>query len=192
MKKSSTDARSSSSDSTHSSHSAGSITPTKGLLSQSPVRQSPVRNLSNTSQGSSTSVASSTGFVPSTHGQQQHLHQQVVQSLASSKHPLTNLESSGYFSFRESRIAMLMPTLSEDSTSSSGSSRVDVDTTVDSGVGSMGSTGSTRGTKRKLPLGEESQEDDCVIIGEGQITRTDSDTANNNAKRPRNDTIVID
>ena len=173
MKRSS-DARSSSSDSIGSlTPTRGSMTPTKGLT-LSPMRNSPVRNLSNNSSVSYTSYASmtSTGFTP-------------VCAANTSKNQSV-LESSGYFSFKESRIAALMPTMphteSEDAISDSNS---------------------RKGAKRKLEL-PDGDDDDCVIIGEeapGSSTsqrtdgRTGSDVLNNNAnnaKRPRSETIVIE
>ncbi len=175
MKKSSTDTRSSSSD---SSASHGSTTPTKGLT-QSPMRNSPVRNLSNNSQSSTTS----TGFTP------------MGATLAAGKQP-PGLDSSGFFSFKEARIAALMPTIPQDneiSTISSSSSTQ---------VPSSGSNGhlqkdrkqesSARGAKRKIDYDDD--DDDCVIIGEEVapgVQQTDT-INNNNAKRPRSDTIVIE
>ena len=87
-----------------------------------------------------------------------------------------SMENSGYFSFRESRIAALLPSMS---------------TLTESGA-----------TKRKLDIPEETEEDedeDCIIVGEelGQQASTAiSDTVNNNghsaSKRRRMDTIVIE
>ena len=173
MKRSS-DARSSSSDSIGSLTSTrGSMTPTKGLT-LSPMRNSPVRNLSNNSSVSNASNASmtSTGFTP-------------VCAAKTSKNQST-LESSGYFSFKESRIAALMPTVPQ----------TESDEASDDG--------SRKGAKRKLELLEADDDEDCVIIGEetpststSQRTdrRTGSDVLNNNAnnaKRPRSETIVIE
>ena len=169
MKRSS-DTRSSSSDSIGSlTPTRGSMTPTKGLT-MSPMRNSPVRNLSNNSSISNASNASmtSTGFTP--------VHK-VSQPL----------ESSGYFSFKESRIQALMPTIPQDSAEE---------------------PGERRGAKRKLDIPDtHSDEEDCVIIGEEAAStsqsnqrtdgRTGSDVLNNNsatngAKRPRSETIVIE
>ena len=174
----STSTRSSSSDSIMSQQSLGSITPTKSLT-PSPMRASPCRNSSNNSQSSTTS----TGFIPL----QKKLQATKTQS---------QLESSGYFSFKESRIKALLPTTSTTFTSQGDTvqsmSRVDSSTI-------------TTGAKRKLDtmlevdsIEEQEAEDDCVIIGEAgpsSKSRTPSDALNNNGnatKRPRSDTIVID
>ena len=152
LKKSSNEARSSSSD---SAHSHGSLTPTKSLTSS--ARSSPSRNLSNNSQASN----ASTGFVPA---------------------KSTNLENSGYFSFKESRIAALLPSLTPIKDSEDSSSGVTIDSSV-------------HGVKRKLEIPyepeEEDDDDDCIIISE---EAPPSDVLNNNncAKRPRMDTIVIE
>lgn len=174
MKRSS-DARSSSSDSLGSlTPTRGSMTPTKGLT-LSPMRNSPVRNLSNNSSVSNASNASmtSTGFTP-------------VGAATTVGKSQSTLESSGYFSFKESKIKALMPTMYHAESEES----ADV--------------GSQRGTKRKLDLPENEDDEDCVIIGEeapstssSQRTdgRTGSDVLNNNAnnaKRPRSETIVIE
>lgn len=149
-KKSSGSSRSSSNSSLSSCTSHGSLTPTKSLTS------SPARNYSNTSNNSQGSTASM-GFVP---GKAQ-----------------PPLETSGYFSFRESRIAALTPTMS----------------TVQEGDSST----EARGVKRKLDIADD-DDDDCVIIGEEsgpsafKPIKRDSDAMNNNAKRPRSDTIIIE
>lgn len=177
MKRSS-DARSSSSDSVGSlTPTRGSMTPTKGLT-LSPMRNSPVRNLSNNSSVSNASITS-TGFTP-------------VCVASSQNKSQTTLESSGYFSFKESRIAAMMP-------GAASSSQGEKEVTNEDSV--------RKGTKRKLELEEAEDDDDCVIIGEeapttssGQRTdgRTGSDVLNNNsattsnAKRPRSETIVIE
>lgn len=94
MKKSSTEARSSSSDSTNSHGSGGSLTQSPMRQSQSPMRQSPVRNLSNTSHCS----ASSTGFVP---------------GRVPTPNSSTQLqENSGVFSYRDARIASMLLSVS--------------------------------------------------------------------------------
>jgi ribosomal protein S6 kinase alpha-5 len=166
LKKSSEDARSSSSD---SSASYGSLTPTKGLT-QSPMRNSPVRNLSNNSSSSTTS----TGFAT--------IKQQA------------NLESSGYFSFKESRIAAMMPALIPEETceSATDSSKV---TQPESSQAEA-----SRGAKRKMDFAVKDNiddDDDCIIVGEemappsSNIRQTDA-INNNNSKRPRLDTIVIE
>ena len=86
--------RSSSSDSSRSSYSHGSLTPTKHLQTMSPMRNSPVRNLSNMSNASSTSQNStlSQGFTP--------LKKSVTLGGGSD-----GGTTSGFFSFREARIA---------------------------------------------------------------------------------------
>ena len=152
MKKSSGSSRSSSNSSMSSN---GSVTPTKSLTS------SPARNLSSASSSS----AASLGFVP--RGGAQH----AAATTAS--------ENSGYFSFRESRIAQLLPTMT------------------------TGSDGDRGRHKRKLDVTQEEDEeevvsdDDCVIIGEEMgHGKKNSDSVNNNnrlpTKRPRMDTIVIE
>ena len=141
MKKSS-ESGSSSRSSSNSSMSSGSLTPTKGSAS-SLAGSSPARNHSSASSSS----AASMGFVPR------------------AQPP----ENSGYFSFRESRIAALLP--------------------------SMSTLTETGATKRKLDTTEEEEEDeDCIIIGEelGNQSTSISDTVNNNGKRRRMDTIVIE
>lgn len=161
--------RSDSSDSSRSSISRGSLTPTKGLT-MSPMRNSPVRNLSSTSSTSQTSNVS-TGFTP----------------LKSSQ--ITAAESSavGIFSFKESRIAALTPTM----------------TTVCEIEEVASGSSPNRGVKRKIDLvtdsieeDEASDDDDCIIIHEEPSPpKSNSDTVNNNHgsnKRPRSETIVIE
>jgi len=198
-KKSSAETRSSSSD---SAHSHGSLTPTKGLtnspLRNSPARNSPVRNLSNNSQSSTTS----TGFTPL--------------GIQSAKQ--VNLESSGFFSFRENKIASLMATMSkphpltEDTTSQVGpfssiSQKTGLSTVFESRTSPIPQASSSadsssyqsqkelnRGTKRPHIDTADDSDDDCIIIEEESSgLRRGSDIANNNsAKRPRCDTIVIE
>ena len=185
-KKSSGDeARSSSSDSSNSSQHN---TPTKSNLTAataSPMRNSPLRNnsptqrnLSNNSQSSNVS----TGFTP------------LAGAATTSQGPVASatqpLESAGYFSFKESRIAALTIPLSSYSKG---------------GEKSAVGQDEPRGTKRKLL--ELEDDDDCIIIGETLapplplpsttsshgMTSSHSDALNNNAKRTRRgDTIVIE
>ncbi|XP_064621307.1 ribosomal protein S6 kinase alpha-5-like isoform X2 [Lineus longissimus] len=172
LKKSSEDARSSTSSS-GSARSNGSLTPTNSLTQSpmrgSPVTQSPVRNLS------SNSAASSTGFTP------------LKNALTSGKP--TSLESSGYFSFKEARIAQLMSTIPDNSKTT--------DTSSYSGKVSP------HGAKRKLPMddvfNDDDDDDDCIIISSTTPPRGQriSDTLNNNnssmtSKRYKPETIVID
>ena len=182
MKKSSTDARSSSSD---SCTSAGSLTPTKSL-SQSPIRQSPIRNLSN---NSSTSSAASTGFTP----------------LKNFNSKPSVLENSGYFSFRETRIAALLPTMSpiavSDASSTESNERTSTSNNNNNNVnefflhGNNNESTPVRGTKRKLDvvIEDDSDDDDCIIVGEESNSSSNSSISNlSAAKRPRMKTIVID
>ncbi|XP_013401008.1 ribosomal protein S6 kinase alpha-5 [Lingula anatina] len=180
LKKSSNDARSSSSD---SSASLGSLTPTKHLCQsparQSPVRQSPVRNLSNTSNTSNSSNAStcSTGFVP-------------LKNFTSN--PPTNLESSGIFSFREARIAALMP----DAVTA-------VDTSTENNRGQVASKNkhkvdgptrtSPRGTKRKIDLTGNGYAGNAEsIVTEHVLTGSNTDGESATKRQKRSETIILD
>jgi ribosomal protein S6 kinase alpha-5 len=172
LKKSSEDARSSSSS--DSARSNGSLTPTNSLtqspMRQSPVRQSPVRNLS------SNSAASSTGFTP-------------LKNATTTGKP-NPLESSGYFSFKEARIAQLMSTIP--------------DNTKATDLSSYSGNISPRGAKRKLPMDDvfevddDDDDDDCIILNtEPPRGQRISDTLNNNnssmtSKRYKPETVVID
>lgn len=168
-KRSSTDARSSSSDSSNSLGSSVSV-------SQSPVRQSPVRNLSNTSQGSGTS----TGFTPK--------HPKF--SLNSDK--TTAQEAAGAFHFGPNRIATI---LSKEKTGTNSNSQGSaVDTTNSYFV-------TTSGTKRKLDLIDESisnkdDDNDCIIISDNlpphNNNNNGSDCSPPLVKKARSSTIVID
>jgi ribosomal protein S6 kinase alpha-5 len=158
MKKSSAEARSSSSD---SSASYGSLTPTKGL-SQSPMRNSPVRNLSSNSASSTQSM----GFTP---------------LVLPGKQP--QLDNSGFFCFSGPRIASLMPTATQPKADTDCSDRLNANNNNE---------GSPRGSKRKLPVLKEDSDDDCVIIEENSSEPPRTDAINNNAKRPRSETIVIE
>ena len=168
------------SSSSESAHSHGSLTPTKGLT-HSPMRNSPVRNLSSNSQGST----HSTGFTPLGGG-----------TAVGSSNKVSSLENSGYFSFKESRIKQFMPTLSEGDQQS---------TVAEAGEGIIANVSasvplaSAQGTKRKLDISEVEiiEDDDCVIIGEepGQSRQTEvliHNNNNNSAKRLRSDTIIIE
>ncbi|CAH1791260.1 unnamed protein product [Owenia fusiformis] len=165
-KKSSTASRSSSSS--ESGHSYGSLTPTKSLT-QSPVRQSPIRNLSNTSSNSS---ISSTGFVP--------LKQFTTK-------PPPTLENSGYFSFSRHKMAALgvVPdlamTLDQSLPHPSDSSNNNNDSTT------------AKGAKRKLPLSDQ-DDSDCIIIEEPSTNSNSSHSSEPQVavKRPRSETIVLD
>lgn len=170
----STSTRSSSSDSLMSQHSHGSATPTKSAT-PSPVMSSPNKNLSNSSQSSTTS----TGFTPLFKKQQ---------TTVKSK------QDSGYFSFKQSHIKALLPTtFAPTSTGLMESSTIQTTSPMDSST-------EISGTKRKLDsLVEENvcDSDDCVIVGEAgpsSKSRTPSDALNNNSsgKRQRIDTIVIE
>ena len=188
----------SSMDSCRSSNSrTGSLTPTKQLLggAGSPARSSPVRNLSNNSQCSTTS----TGFTP-------HRAQQTGNSAA--------LESSDYFSFKESRIAVLTGIASCSSTSGSVSSS-------SSSANEKNNNNNNQETlhnlkKRKLDSLEDDEmesdddefvhvddndddddddEEDCIIVDEeAPPLSLDCSTSiqPSDAKRPRSDTIVLE
>ena len=203
---------SSSSDSSRSSYSYGSLTPTKHL-GMSPMRNSPVRNLSNTSTTSQNSNAS-LGFTP--------LKKCPTSSSTASAH---NSDNPGIFSFREARIAALTPTITSSlvtsSLTSSSDSTAKTDTTSGllkpkpslaavHGEGASSSQGSSRTEKRDYSVQEilDSDDDDddadCMIVCEEQgfvLKSTHcSDAANNNSSssasstptRPRSDTIVIE
>lgn len=277
---------SSSSTSTDSVHSQGCVTPTKHLLqgtsparaspamrnSPTPLHSSPLRNLSNNSQASSTS---SMGFTPHV-GTRQHLQftapgpqapvssalgsqqqqqlqrpgsgcgeptattvppavtsqltvaqsqpdstqqtqpqpqpqqqqqprQSQTQSTASSKQ---SLESSGYFSFKESRIQALLPTTTPladtDFSSMAGSSRSTSSSlgasTSSCSIDSIPLTASASPAYSQNPLkrshsniSSDEDEDDCFIIeARPGYHRDQVNNNNNNTKRPRSDTIVIE
>jgi hypothetical protein len=165
MKKSSESSSSSRSSSNSSMSSAGSLTPTKGSTS-SLAGSSPARNHSSASSSS----AASMGFVPRT----------------TQQNPL--VENSGYFSFRESRIAALLPSMSTLTEA----------TAAATAAANAASSSTSSSLKRKLqPTAEEQEEeddDDCIIVGEelGTAANTISDAVNNNGKRRRMDTIVIE
>ena len=166
----------SSSGSSDSAHSLGSLTPTKHL-SQSPMRNSPVRNLSSNSAASQSSTQS-TGFTP--------LKQQ------------RDLESSGFFSFKESRIAALMPSsLAQTEAQSQSGQTSKTETNNNEG------SGSPRGAKRKLQLSptephsdSDSDDDDCVIVAEEGLSSSSSSSSHSEhesrSKRPRSETIVLE
>ncbi|XP_074646611.1 ribosomal protein S6 kinase alpha-5-like isoform X2 [Tubulanus polymorphus] len=158
LKKSSTDARSSS-----SSDSCHSLTPTRSVTS------SPAHGASPSPQSSNNSTTSQ-GFSP-------------FKTRSAKKKAL---ESSGYFSFKESRITELMKTMPTPEKLPEV-----VDLTRDStDCGGAIPPRATNSVKRKLQLDSIGDGDDeCFIIE----PRT-SDLMNNNScsKRPRNDTIVID
>ena len=200
--------RSSSSDSSRSSYSYGSLTPTKHL-GMSPMRNSPVRNLSNTSTASQNSNAS-LGFTP--------LKKCPTSSSTASAH---HTDNPGIFSFREARIAALTPTITSSlvtsSLTSSSDSTAKTDTTSGllkpkpslaavHGEGASSSQGSSRTEKRDYSVQEilDSDDDDddadCMIVCEEQgfVLKRNSDSLNNNsnastsATRPRSGTIYID
>ena len=195
--------RSSSSDSSRSSYSHGSLTPTKHLQTMSPMRNSPVRNLSNMSNASSTSQNStlSQGFTP--------LKKSVTLGGGSD-----GGTTSGFFSFREARIAALTPTLTnspEPGSSSCGDQQTqDLFSDQSTAAAEVSEGAGKVASKRKFEFSiqeiEDSDDDDadedCVIVCEEQgfVLKTNSDTINNNsstsstssAMRPRTGTIVIE
>ncbi|XP_064600008.1 LOW QUALITY PROTEIN: ribosomal protein S6 kinase alpha-5-like [Liolophura sinensis] len=172
MKKSSTEARSSSSDSTNSHGSGGSLTQSPMRQSQSPMRQSPVRNLSNTSHCS----ASSTGFVP---------------GRVPTPNSSTQLqENSGVFSYRDARIASML--LSVNTGPEYGGNEGTVQPPP-------AHTGTKR--KLSLESTTSTDEEDCIIIGdEDEDSNSEEDQQSvptdlsmpSASKRSRTETIVID
>lgn len=171
------------SSSSESGHSHGSLTPTKNL-GQSPMRNSPVRNLSNNSQSST----HSTGFTPlggAAAGGQLGSNPKTQSSTSS-------MESSGYFSFKEARIKQLMPTVTETGRGATCKDIEEIPVTATVPVPHIG------GVKRKHDSDEViaiDDDDDCVIVGEGPAVQRQTEvlaTNNNNAKRPRSETILIE
>ena len=202
---------SSSSDSSRSSYSYGSLTPTKHL-GMSPMRNSPVRNLSNTSTASQNSNAS-LGFTPC---------KKCVTSSASSSQ-LSDNNPPGFFSFRDARIAQLTPTMTSSLiTSSSLTAPSDANATTNTTSALVkptpshtavqsDSVASSSGAARKRDYSvqeifdsdDDDDDTDCVIVCEEQgfVLKRNCDTVNNNsssatptsnAARPRSDTIYID
>ncbi len=183
----------SSTDSCGSSLSRGSLTPTKHLFSNMSKPRSPAsRNLSNNS--SSSSVAS-LGFTPLTNlpgSGPMAGHADAAATQQQTKLTATEADTSGYFSFKESRIAALMPSVphvavvaEKPECSSDGNAR--------------------RGVKRPAQKDDSNDDDDdCIIItGDASdsrvhTSRTPSDLLNNNGAAPahkklRSDgTIVLD
>ena len=215
--------RSSSSNSTDSAHSQGCQTPTKHLTHSSPLRGSPIRNspvphaaahgspMRNLSSNSQASSTSSMGFTPQLTIRQQLKFSQQQQAAAAQQakeaHSQTSrasdshsLESSGYFSFKESQIQALLPTttpLNSDRSSTASTSR---STSSSIGAASTSSMDSippqsyANVLKRKhdrVSSDEDESDDDCVIIDE-KPGFGDSTNNNNTAKRPRSSTIVIE
>ena len=169
--------RSSSSSDGGSSH-GGHVTPT-AQLGNSPLCDSPARNLSS---NSAQSYTSSTGFTPL----KPHNPESVVIDQA------VTLPSE-YFSFHEketvtsssSALGSTATTAASSSLSSYQSSRLNELSSSDESI--------TKGTKRKLEIYDESdgEDDDCFIVAEDvnvptkdvvMATRTNSDCVNNNDK----------
>lgn len=167
----------SSSSSESSRSSAGSLTPTRGLALN--IRNSPMRNLSSNSSQSNASSAASTGFVPML-GPSNQPSKLLTNS--------SNLEGSGIFSFGEQRIAALSATLTPSPHRLTPPAADPHNNNRDVG----GPTIST--AKRKLDVGID--DDDCVIVEE--IPQQQNPSAQNSmvqespAKRPRNETIVLE
>ena len=191
----------SSSSSTDSIASFGS--PSKGMnspLRNSParnspcsLRSSPIRNLSNNSSSSAASGMStqSTGFQP---------------ILNPARH---NLENSGYFSFRDTKIASLLGSTVYNPSPLVEDSSLTIPNRSDNRGGikrsysedndlqnNLVSTSQLKTDSYPSRPSTSTADDDCMIVGESSANsapvRTGSDIANNNAKRIRSDTIVID
>lgn len=180
--------RSSSSSDGGSSH-GGRATPT-AQLSNSPLCGSPARNLSS---NSAQSYSSSTGFTPL---KPHNLDSVVVEQAITLP--------SEYFSFHEKEGVMSSSAVGSTATtvtsslSSQQSSRLNKLSSSDESI--------TKGTKRKLEIYDESEDedDDCFIVAEDlniptsnviMATRTNSDCVNNNDKAddlPPHKLVVID
>ena len=195
---------SSGSDSSMSSYSThGSLTPTKHLQNMSPMRHSPVmRNLSNLSNASSNSQNStaSQGFVPLKKSGLTTSSSSTTTAAADN----SSCGSSGFFSFRESRIAALTPTLTNSPEAGSCSELPELGSSKSLDVAALdGASGNhaavtaaasaprVHAAKRKFEFSiqeiEDSDDDDedCVIVCEEQgfvLKSTHcSDAANNNS-----------
>nr|KAG5714594.1 hypothetical protein BaRGS_007040 [Batillaria attramentaria] len=183
MKKNSVDNRSSSTDSNNSTSTTSS-----GGVTQSPVRQSPVRTLSNTSSTSMGSTAS-TGFIPTKASPHQRAADIGVSPLASASQDTSDVTVVG-----ETQSPLNVHDADSD---------LALTPVASASFGCEVDMSSTSGTKRKLDLlcddeeEDDDGDDDCVIVGSSNLFRQNDKTNNNgsgrpHAKVPRTDTIVID